>query len=97
MLSCSIDQRKAGQIGLQIESAMAFDPGFGTTVLGPPHAVGHQLNGGCVHKMDGALEAVGEVFLTVSDSKLGVVSFLMILHLPIERFGELSTALPIGM
>src|SRR5688572_2931718 len=45
-----IDQHKGRQIRLQVQSAVALDPSFAPAVLGPVHAVGHQLDGSGVHQ-----------------------------------------------
>src|ERR1017187_6408807 len=51
---------KPRQKTLQVEPQMTFGRRLAPPMLGPVHAVGHQLNGGRIHQMDHPLETEGK-------------------------------------
>src|SRR5262245_5496231 len=51
-----VDKGKAREKTLQVQPQVAFGGCLATTMLGPVHARGDQLNGRRVHQMDRSLE-----------------------------------------
>ena len=57
-----VDNGKARQKTLQVQTQMAFGGGFPPPMLGPIHARGNQLDGGRVHQMNRPLEPPDKSF-----------------------------------
>jgi hypothetical protein len=65
-----VDDRTGGQEALQVQPPMAFGGGFAATMLGPVQAGGHQLDGGGIHGVNGALEAVEQALALSAAGKV---------------------------
>src|SRR6266498_2275191 len=55
-----VHDSKSWQKTLQVQPQMTFGRRLAPSMLGPVHAVGHQLNGGRIHEVDHPLETKGK-------------------------------------
>ena len=82
---------------LQVQAQMALGRRFPAPVLGPIHAVGHQLNGGRIERMDGFAKPPQIASPNPTFGKTRALVHQMFHHRPVQRFRHPTVPHPIGV
>ena len=88
-----LDDSKGGKETLQVQSQVHLRGRLSAPVLGPVHAVGHQGDGGGIHRMDSALEAVRQTPVASGRTKSRGKLLQMLKHLPEKSLHHLGVAI----
>ena len=96
MVFGGVDDGKGGQKTLQVQTQMTLGRGFAAAMLSPVHTSSHQLDGGGVYRMNGALETV-EQALALSASGKARVRSLSAQDRPEQLLSQGGVAMFVGM
>src|SRR6266516_2636004 len=95
-MASGVNAGAAGNKTFQVQPQMTLGRRLAPPMLGPTHAVGHQLNGGRIDQVNHPFEAQGKPWPPAT-AKAWAQALQMLQHLPEQLLSHGGVAQPIGM
>jgi len=97
MMGGLLDDSEGREEGLQVQTQMHFGGSLAATVFSPVHAVGHQSDGGGIHRMNRPFEAAGQPTVTTGRAEPRTKRLKMPQNAPKQFLHHVAVAVFVGV